>query len=358
MIDSRTQERLVSEFIASQGMYSDLVSVLESLVSRLILDERYVVHSVTSRCKNKESLARKLALPGKSYESLTDITDIAGLRITTYFSDDVDAIAKILSSEFCVDSTNSVDKRQTQDPDRFGYQSLHFVASFAPSRTDLREYRRFFGMKFEIQIRSILQHAWAEIEHDLGYKSAIDVPREVRRRFARVAGLLELADAEFSAIRHDLASYGEALQTQIKISDTPIELNLPSLRALYRSKSSLQALDAVIAQSADSVIIGDDSSLDGSELPWLKRLNICTIGDLEAAAHKLGKELNLFADFWLEGRKHKELTRGIGLFYLTFLLLSKTHNKSLISEYCIDSKFGNPEGTAERLFEYSKNGMT
>ncbi len=49
-------------------------------------------------------------------------------------------------------------------------------------------------MRCEIQIRSILQHAWAEIEHDLGYKSNITVPAEIRRDFSRLAGLLEIAE--------------------------------------------------------------------------------------------------------------------------------------------------------------------
>jgi hypothetical protein len=61
----------------------------------------------------------------------------------------------------------------------------------------LVEYSTHTGVQFEVQIRSTLQHAWAEIEHDRGYKSEVEVARAVRRRFSRLAGLLELADYEF-----------------------------------------------------------------------------------------------------------------------------------------------------------------
>ena len=64
-------------------------------------------------------------------------------------------------------------------------------------RMVLRENKAFEGLKCEIQIRSVLQHAWAEIEHDLGYKSELTIPKEVRRSFSRLAGLLELGDKEF-----------------------------------------------------------------------------------------------------------------------------------------------------------------
>jgi hypothetical protein len=56
---------------------------------------------------------------------------------------------------------------------------------------------------FEIQVRSILEHAWAEIEHEIVYKSGIKQPREITRRFASLAGALELLDSEFLALRKE-----------------------------------------------------------------------------------------------------------------------------------------------------------
>ena len=73
-----------------------------------------------------------------------------------------------LQDQFYIDEKNSVDKRKALGDREFGYLSLHRIAMVSPQRGKLIEYLRFKDEPFEIQIRSILQHAWAEIEHDLG----------------------------------------------------------------------------------------------------------------------------------------------------------------------------------------------
>ncbi|WP_242785636.1 GTP pyrophosphokinase [Bacillus cereus] len=128
-------------------------------------------------------MAAKVEKGGNKYSTLNDITDISGIRVITYFSDDVDKVASMIQNEFEIDETNSVDKRTLLDPDRFGYLSLHYVIKLNTLRTSLVEYQRFKDLKAEVQIRSILQHAWAEIEHDLGYKSKNSIPRVVKRDF-------------------------------------------------------------------------------------------------------------------------------------------------------------------------------
>ena len=101
--------------------------------------------------------------------------------------------------------------------------------------------------RFEIQLRTALQHAWAEVEHDLGYKVDDAVPEAIRRRFSRVAGLLEIADQEFVSIRRQLASSrDEARATLAKSGALPIDL--VSLDVLIR-QPELEALDQVVAQS-------------------------------------------------------------------------------------------------------------
>jgi ppGpp synthetase/RelA/SpoT-type nucleotidyltranferase len=161
------------------------------------------VHSVTSRIKSKSSVRRKLERSAGK-RTLGSLTDLLGIRVITYFPDEVNAVAAVIEREFMVDNDNSVDKRAILDPDRFGYLSLHYVLQLSDSRSTLPEYQAFRDLKFELQIRSILQHTWAEIEHDLGYHSEVALPAEVRRRFARLAGLLELADSEFLGIREQL----------------------------------------------------------------------------------------------------------------------------------------------------------
>jgi putative GTP pyrophosphokinase len=86
------------------------------------------------------------------------------------------------------------------ESDRFGYQSIHYLLRIKSGRAGLPEYQRFSGHVFEAQVRTILQHAWAEIEHDIQYKSLRAIPTVIRRRFVALAGMLEIADREFQAI--------------------------------------------------------------------------------------------------------------------------------------------------------------
>ena len=87
--------------------------------------------------------------------------------------------------------------------ERFGYQSEHYLVRLSNKRTALPEYNPHLGLVAEVQVRTILQHAWAEIEHDIQYKSSITIPNTIRRRFMALAGVLEIADREFQAIQDE-----------------------------------------------------------------------------------------------------------------------------------------------------------
>ncbi|MEA2603796.1 MAG: pyrophosphokinae [Acidobacteriota bacterium] len=233
MSDSHTT--ILVEYERLEHLYAAFATRAETLIREILIHEQIVVHSVTSRAKAVESLRRKLTKKGAAYSVLNDVTDLAGIRITTFFAEDVDKVATIIEREFTVDQVNTTDKRVSLDPDRFGYLSLHHVVSLHPSRQSLAEYRRFPAMKAEIQTRSILQHAWAEIEHDLGYKAKHEIPRHVRRRFSRIAGLLELADDEFAVIRRELVAYETAVPEEIEGILMPWRSTKPLSRLLSRS---------------------------------------------------------------------------------------------------------------------------
>ena len=186
---------MLEEYRAQRGLYEALQGDALRLIEGLIEGAGIKIHHLTSRLKTPGSLAEKLRRKSGRYAALDDVTDLVGLRIISYFEQDVAAVARALEAVFVVDWDNSVDKSMVHDPDRFGYLGVHYVVRLAS-----REYSGGVSPRFEVQIRSILQHAWAEIEHDLGYKSRESVPREVQRRFYRLAGLLEVADEEFMAI--------------------------------------------------------------------------------------------------------------------------------------------------------------
>jgi hypothetical protein len=94
--------------------------------------------------------------------------------------------------------------RQTAQQGRFGYSSRHLLIGVDPGRAG--ELPELVGRVVQVQVRTVLQHAWAEFEHDIRYKGTVpdEHASEFDRRFTLAAGLLELADQQFTAIRERL----------------------------------------------------------------------------------------------------------------------------------------------------------
>ena len=184
-----------------EQMKTEVLRVLREALDRSGL----VVTAIEARIKTEESLRGKLALKGAKYATLSDITDILGARIITFYTDDVDRIAAMAEQLFEIDWNNSVDKRMLHQLDSFGYNSLHYICKLPG-----------YDYRFELQLRTTLQHAWASINHDNGYKTGVEIPREYLRRINRLAGILEMADDEFSRIRTELTDYRRRVQQLVQ----------------------------------------------------------------------------------------------------------------------------------------------
>lgn len=228
MID---KERVITEYSElHQAKYHNFAKKVDELINSILTINNITIHSITSREKSPKSLAEKITRDGKSYDNpLEEVTDLAAVRIITYFVNDVDKILPLILAEFTVDPDRSIDKRKRPDPSIFGYASVHLIVELSETRTQLPEYAAFKGLKCEIQVRTILQHAWAEIEHDIVYKASEDIPFELRRRFASLAGLLEVADREFESLKKDEIEVRKQIMKTIKGDNINIDVNMDSL---------------------------------------------------------------------------------------------------------------------------------
>jgi ppGpp synthetase/RelA/SpoT-type nucleotidyltranferase len=233
---------------ATQNL-EDFGELLESLLREMLAQAGLVTHSIEARVKKRKSATDKLCANSEKYTCLADLDDLLGVRVITYFPDQVDAVAAVVVPEFSTDPEKSVDKRAILDPDRFGYLSMHYVVQLHPSRAKLAEYKRFASITFELQIRSILQHAWAEIQHDLGYKTRQAIPRDLQRRFTRLAGLLEIADCEFQAIRDQLACYEERVSEEIELNPEGVLLDQASMVELINQSAVVGRIDRAIVEA-------------------------------------------------------------------------------------------------------------
>jgi ppGpp synthetase/RelA/SpoT-type nucleotidyltranferase len=334
---------ILKEYDEAKELYSAFADEVKRLVEGMLKAQTIKVHSVTSRLKCRGSLAQKIQRFDARYGTLSDVTDVAGVRIITYLSDQVDKIAGLIEREFFIDKENSVDKRQMSDPDRFGYSSLHQVVSLSEHRAALVEYKRFHVLKAEIQIRSILQHAWAEIEHDLQYKTALAVPTQIRRKFSRLAALLELADEEFLTIRKYIDTYEKNVPAIISNTPDEISIDQTSLPSFIQAYPLLTDLTKAIAAITGGRLALPTPQLIGEHVQELASLEIRTIGDLQKNLEKNEKAVLSFARIWLKGSTISEFPKSISVHYLTLLLLAQRFSSPQIFEFLVNHGIGRPD---------------
>ncbi len=203
----------------------NLVQALE-----LFLKERDIkVLSIDYRIKDDSSFAEKI--DRKHYANPFDeIEDICGIRIICYYQSEVDKISEVLRQEFTV--IENQDKETLLKADQFGYRSTHFIVKIKEEWNKAPNYRGLENLKAEIQIRTVLMHAWAEIEHKLVYKNANQIPRHLRRKLFFIASKLEESDGQFEELRKEITNYKEKVTENFEKDEYEgVELNLDSLQA-------------------------------------------------------------------------------------------------------------------------------
>lgn len=267
---------LIQEYRKVFPVYKQIEPIALKVIQDFVDENHFFLMSVQSRLKKETSFSEKAIRKADSIHSISDVTDLLGIRIICYFSDDVDRICKGLLDRFIIDRDNSVDKRKGLSACEFGYMAVHGVFSLKQDGTVPEE---LLGYKFEIQIKTVLQHAWAEIEHDLGYKSEYGIPAEIRRRFSRTAGLMELGDQEFVALRDSSREYTMHVQQRIAMNDVSgISINTVSLRTFMKVNSGMLQLYERIRNECRIEIVNVDCS---RFIDKFTKRDILTLDELE-----------------------------------------------------------------------------
>lgn len=188
-------------------IYDGLSGVVAATVSNLLKSQKIDFLAVSARTKTLDSLIEKIEKKG--YQATEDITDIVGVRIITYIESDVKRACDIIESAFQVHREKSGDKSAALQSNEIGYRSVHYVCDLGTTRVTLPELAQFSNMLFEVQVRTVLQHAWAEIEHDRSYKFAGELPAHIKRRLNLLAGTLEIIDREFDTLAKEVDAHSK-----------------------------------------------------------------------------------------------------------------------------------------------------
>lgn len=341
-------EDMIKSFEEHKQNYISFTANLERLLIELLSANQIHVHSVSSRIKDKNSVKKKIEKKIDKYSSLWDITDISGIRIITYFEDDVDKIGSLIENEFVIDKLNSIDKRKLLDPDRFGYLSLHYVVSISKKRWELPEYNLYRGLKSEVQVRSLLQHAWAEIEHDLGYKSSHSIPKIIWRKLYRLSGLLELADQEFIDIRENLIQYENELPEKITNEPENVSIDSVSLWEYIVTNDTVNNIDRRLIESLSKYGVGrrsitkDNESID-KFIKIFSFLGINSIAHLDKKLIEKEDLISTFAEIWQMDDTYLIYRSGKTLEYLVYILLLEHFDKNSAIDFLTQYSIVNPE---------------
>jgi len=225
--DGDVRRRAVQTFAAMQPELRSATGRFVALVTTLLDDAGINYLTVTGRAKSVASFAAKAdrSAGGKTVyaDPLEEIVDQIGVRVITYLHSDVAAVADLLGDQLTILDDRDMGQ-ETASEGRFGYASRHLLVVLDAARSAPSAYEALRGRRAQVQVRTVLQHAWAEFEHAIRYKGTIPeehVP-DLARRFTLAAGLLELADREFSLIRDRLRATLSERRPEPDVSDPRI----------------------------------------------------------------------------------------------------------------------------------------
>lgn len=290
------------------------------------------LHVAEGRPKDVEGFREKLQRPGKSYHNgLEEITDLAGCRLICYYLDDVSKIVNIIKSEFEIVEEELSHQPSAFAVDRFGYISVHYVVRLLANRSSLSEWKLFSNYKAEIQIRTVIQHAWSAVSHAIQYKSVAQVPSQLQRRLYRIAGLFELADEEFRGIRSDsLAQRAEAARAIAQGEDN-ILLSAASIGEFLDRWNGRNKLEAS-ARAAGFELGNNYEDYVGNIYDLSTMVGLKTISDLEKVldnedTSRLGA---------IYGGQRDKVAWSASVNFLIYIMLISAFRDKVSSQYLVE----------------------
>ena len=346
---------ILEEYRDDLPVYTKIKEVIDDTLGRALAESGLLVTAVESRIKKEESLAGKLEIKGAKYRSIQDITDIVGARVITFYTDDVDKIASLAENLFEIDWENSVDKRRMHSLNSFGYMSLHYICRIPESLYHDPDYPQINTIRWELQLRTALQHVWANMNHDTGYKSGVEVPVEHLRSLSSLAGMLELADNEFSRIRTAINDYRRQVNGLVmdgKFDEVPLNGDT------FRSYLGLHPFDKLNQRIA---AINQAEIHQTSLMPYLevlKRLGFKTLGDVDRLLKDCGEDAFQLARYEIGKTDLDIISSNVAIQDLCVVHVLRSGGGEYALKHMFDILSGESdynEVRAKRVFETSKH---
>ena len=335
--------RILSEYQAGGNELRRLHDHFKERLGEVLGPMNADVHLIAGRVKSEDSLIDKLLDRHHTYAELKEVTDVIGMRVITYCENRVEPVVNLLRESFPVIQEKSAYVRSNLQPHEFGYISTHIIVAGTLPDSD-------FGMPVEIQVRSILQHSWAENEHSMGYDNPLGLPEDLKRRLHRLAALLELADEEMNSVDAAIRDYNREVIGRLSEKNREFPINVFSIEHLIENNALIEEMDREIA-----AILGAELHASHSYNRYIPFHLIYTgfrrlTGVLNYATKHRDDILRLVR---IAGSKMSLLANGITLWYVCLHRACAPRNVGTLEAYIRDNEIeitdANARESAERL---------
>ena len=255
------KKQLEQDYLRIKPYLEKILSRIEGKVSQIL--ELGSKPTLKSRVKKFDSYYRKLMRVNLCTDnsSLPLLTDLMGIRIICAFLEDLAIVEDLLKKNFTVKEIER--KGASLNFKEFGYESIHILIEIPQEVQDELYTEDFYlpqSAVCEIQVRTILQDAWAEVEHELVYKSEFspfDLP--LKRKLASINASLSLADIIFQEIR----DYQNKLNREIEFrrdrfyekADALARESLPSSTTEPSSKDIINSPSPFVRGTIDDMLL-------------------------------------------------------------------------------------------------------
>ena len=201
-MDRNRVDELSINYVEKLSLYEEYSSRIRNLVEDLVERDDIEVCGIEGWAKAPAELVKSLNAHYASSNSdgLESISDLVTVRVLLRFPEDVQKVEEIICSEFEVDFDRSITSGGLEDPFRFGYPAVLYTLALSDSRSSLREWRKYKELSFRLEIRTVLQEAWATISPRVNLSVDSMSEKKFKRKLARLAALLEEADEGFLSL--------------------------------------------------------------------------------------------------------------------------------------------------------------
>ena len=198
-MDNQKADGLERFYIENYSLYREFSDRMQNLVQNLIERDDIEIYKIEAKIKTPEELLKGMS-GGKSPSTFSSISDFVTVRALLRFPEDVGKVELIISEEFTVDPDRSTPASKLDDPFRFGYPAASYTLSLSEKRYMLREWRKYKGLLFQLDIRTMLQEVWAAVLPKVNVNVDSGTKKKMERKLIRIASLLEEADEGFLSL--------------------------------------------------------------------------------------------------------------------------------------------------------------